>query len=634
MLHWDANRDAALEHMQERRRKESHLSSTHKRQQSTSRSGDEINPKKGHPTVDREHSTPDKGNTPPCQESLAPACKFTLNWDQDILEPLKPKWRPAAKDAPRTPQHKVESIVKPVDSAALAKIASCGKGRGWVITEKLKEIAMGPAASSWYTRKDDVPKKTTPKKYVFPTREEMEACRRHEARKDWVANHQEESIGEQYFSIRQQVGRFAQEVKALQFFEPEGKETDLVCQVLAMADWAVEYNELSNHPLLVIPPELQIPYSGPRHGRGQFPLAPTLEESSSMDVHIRCQALWTYLCVMLQYFKDDMVAREGALFGRRTRQPSALVLHIMEHVNLGLPEGFWVEWPSIVGSTPWLISRNHMSQEELDCFYSEPLLTVPSDLEVVMEEVHDKGCRESAPRTDQPIPPSRVEEMPQGPLGMLPQVTEEAQPSFTEERPHKFIPDSNWTLVTGSQTGTSQSDDLPEAQAQAGALGEIVVLMDLEAELRAENVKEVLGNYLSEDAMAVRNLLLNEPELTGSESTEFLEAAEAMKVDKPVMLVAKVTHLPMDTGQSGLPSGTFQPELTGARYTPSLISSMDTPTSPITDADNALLDITDPRVQAPETSKARGAGRLEGLPSQGSPSKTGMTLWKRKPPPT
>ena len=201
-LDWDTNRDATLEHMQERRQKEScssstasRSSSTSKRHWSASRSGDEINPKKGCPTPNREHSTPDKGNTPPCQESPAPACKFTLNWDQDILEPLKPKWRPATKDAPATPQHKVESVVKPLDSAALAKIASCGKGRGWVITEKLKEIAMGPAVSSRYTGKDDVPKKTTLKKSGFQSREEMQARKRREARKDWVVNHQEDSIG-------------------------------------------------------------------------------------------------------------------------------------------------------------------------------------------------------------------------------------------------------------------------------------------------------------------------------------------------------------------------------------------------------------------------------------------------------
>ena len=275
-----------------------------------------------------------------------------------------------------------------------------------------------------------------------------------------------------------------------------------------------------------------------------------------------------------------------------------------------------------------------MSQEELDHFYSEPPPTVPSDLEVAMEEVHDKGCRESTQRTDQPIPPSRGEETPQEPLGTLPQVTKEAQPSFTEERPHKFVPDSNWKIVTGSQTGTGQSDDLPEAQAQAGAPGELVVLTDLEVELGAENVKEVLGDYLSEDAVAVWDLLLNEPGLTGSESMEFLEAAEAMEVDQPMMLVAKVMHLPRDTGQPSVPSGTFQPELMGPGYTSSLIGSMDTPPSPITDVDNTLLDVSDPGAQAPETSKAPGAGRPEGSPSQGSPSKTGMTLWKRKPTPT
>ena len=119
-----------------------------------------------------------------------------------------------------------------------------------------------------------------------------------------------------------------------------------------MPNWAVEYNKLSNHPLPVIPPELQVPYSSPRYGKGQFPLATTLEESSSTDIRIRCQARWTYLCVMLQYFEDDMAAQEGALYGGKTRWPSALVLYIMEHVNPGLPEGFQVEWLSIVGSTP------------------------------------------------------------------------------------------------------------------------------------------------------------------------------------------------------------------------------------------------------------------------------------------
>ena len=158
------------------------------------------------------------------------------------------------------------------------------------------------------------------------------------------------------------------------------------------------------------------------------------------------------------------------------------------------------------------------------------------------------------------------------------------------------------------------------------------MLTDLDGELGAEDVWEILGDYLTEDAMAVRDLLLSEPGLTGGESMEILEAAEAMEVDLPMMLMAKATHLPMDTGQPGVPPGTFQLELAELGYTPSLIGSMDTPPSPIMAVDNALLDITDPGAQTLETSKAPGPGRPEGSPSQGSPSKPGMTLRKRKPP--
>ena len=112
---------------------------------------------------------------------------------------------------------------------------------------------------------------------------------------------------------------------------------------------------------------------------------------------------------------------------------------------------------------------------------------------------------------------------------------------------------------------------------------------------------------------------------------EFLEAAEAMEVDQPMMLVAEVMHLPMDTGQPGIPVGTFQPELMGLGYTLSLIGSMDTPTSPIMDVDNALLDVTDPGAQAPETSKGPRSWETGGFTKSGIPlKKTGMTLWEKE----
>ena len=61
----------------------------------------------------------------------------------------------------------------------------------------------------------------------------------------------------------------------------------------------------------------------------------------------------------------------------------------MEHVNPGLQEHFRVEWPSIVGSTPWLAARDHMTPEDKDRFNDEPLSDVAMDLEVAMEEVYE-----------------------------------------------------------------------------------------------------------------------------------------------------------------------------------------------------------------------------------------------------
>ena len=144
---------------------------------------------------------------------------------------------------------------------------------------------MGPAARSWYTGKENK-EKPLPKKSGFLTREEMEARKRREARKDWVCNHQQESIGERYFALKQQIGQYLQEIRALWFFEPEGKEANLACQVIAITDWAVEYNEFMTHPLLEIPTELLVPYSGPRQGGDSSHLllllkTPTLRMSAS-----------------------------------------------------------------------------------------------------------------------------------------------------------------------------------------------------------------------------------------------------------------------------------------------------------------------------------------------------------------
>ena len=154
---------------------------------------------------------------------------------------------------------------------------------------------MGLAAASRYSQ-DEKHRKKKPesKKSAFLTPEEKEAHRWHKVHKDWVVNHQDESVGERYFSIKRQAHRYDQEIRSLQFFQPDDN-VDLACRVLVIADWAEEFNGMSTNPIPNIPVALQSPYSGPLQAQGQFPLQPSSEESRVTDVRTRSQAVWIYL---------------------------------------------------------------------------------------------------------------------------------------------------------------------------------------------------------------------------------------------------------------------------------------------------------------------------------------------------
>ena len=66
-------------------------------------------------------------------------------------------------------------------------------------------IHHGSRSYSQYTGKaDSWKKKLVSKKPTFLTKEEQEAKRWFEARKDWVIKHKEESIAEHYTSLKQQ----------------------------------------------------------------------------------------------------------------------------------------------------------------------------------------------------------------------------------------------------------------------------------------------------------------------------------------------------------------------------------------------------------------------------------------------
>ena len=216
-LDQDANRDKALQTMQEQHRRESRFTSTGsrsssgKRHHSGSHSRDKADSKKGRQTPTEDWN------------SLAPVTGIhrpTLDWSQDILEPQKQMWKLAAGDA-TTPRQTLKSVVKPLEKPALAEpascskttpwtkpalaeLASCGKGRGQTITEKLQEMAnAGPAAASQYTGNEESwRRKPVSKRPAFLDREEQEARKWYKAQKNQVVNHQQESISERYISLK------------------------------------------------------------------------------------------------------------------------------------------------------------------------------------------------------------------------------------------------------------------------------------------------------------------------------------------------------------------------------------------------------------------------------------------------
>ena len=394
--------------------------------------------------------------------------------------------------------------------------------------------------------------------------------------------------------------------------------------MLAITDWAEEFNELSHNPILEIPGALLAPYSGSKRTQRQFPLPPSLEESRITDVRTRSQAVWIYLFAILQYFKDDMATREGALYGGKTRKPSALVLYIMEHVNSGLPEPYQVHWPNIVGKTPWLAFWESLNGEELQRFYQELELDDPSELEKATEDVYHRAVEDTAQweGVDWPIPPSCTDEAQtrNSPGLQLPDYEDtpdcqtQPAPSMPPDRAHKFEPGPDWTKITKSR----MSLGAPEAPPGTTPTD------SLDKELGKDKFNDVLGDYLeeTETESAVKNLLWAHPELAGNEAPEVMDMDEQPPPES-IAETQGVGDKPMETEQTGVSPGSFQPELRMSGYNQSLVGSTDQPPSPVMAKENALLD-ADPDAPGLNQSKAPGAGRPDGSPG------SKMVLQKRK----
>ena len=395
--------------------------------------------------------------------------------------------------------------------------------------------------------------------------------------------------------------------------------------MLAIANWGEEFNELSHNPIPEIPEALLSPYNGSKRGQGQFPLPPSSEKPGITDVQTRSQVVSIYLYAILQYYEDDMAAREGALYGGKTRKPSALVLYIMEHVNPGLPEPYRVHWHNIVGKTPWLAFWESLNGKELQRFYQKPGPDNLSELEKATKDVYCRGVEDAAQRegVDWPIPPSHTNKAQtrNSPGVQLPDYKDtpdrqtQQTPSDLPEHPHKFELGPDWTKIMESRTSPGAAEEQQPGTTPADSL---------DKELGKDKVNDVLGDYLEETKTksAVKNLLRAHPELAGNEAPEEMDVDEQPSPES-VVETQGVRDQPMEREQTGVSLGFFQPELGMPGYNQSLVGSTDPSPSPVTAEENALLD-ADWDVPGLNQSKAPGASRLDGSPG------SKMVLRKRK----
>ena len=90
----------------------------------------------------------------------------------------------------------------------------------------------------------------------------------------------------------------------------------------------------------------------------------------------------------------------------------------MEHINPGLPEPYQVQWHNIVGKTPWLTARDHLSEDELRHFYQESGPEISAEPELATDDMYHWAVEDAAQREsgNQPIPPSHADKAQTGTL--------------------------------------------------------------------------------------------------------------------------------------------------------------------------------------------------------------------------
>ena len=122
------------------------------------------------------------------------------------------------------------------------------------------------------------------------------------------------------------------EIHSLRFFG-SGAEGATI-EVLALIDWAAEYEQISRSPVPEIPGFLRRPFIKGKLVKHLIPDDPAESIHKEKCVQTKAQKAWTYLCALLQFWTDEATTESGeVMYGGWCRPANPMIPWIKATLN-------------------------------------------------------------------------------------------------------------------------------------------------------------------------------------------------------------------------------------------------------------------------------------------------------------
>ena len=153
------------------------------------------------------------------------------------------------------------------------------------------------------------------------------------------------------------------EIHSLRFFGPGAERAAI--EVLALIDWAAEFVKISRSPVPEIPGFLRRPFI--KGKLVKHPIPDDLAESIHKEkcIWTKAQKAWTYLCALLQFWRDQATTESGdVMYGGRHRPANPMIARIRATLNPSFGDHFQITWASTAASTSWTQARLYFGESD------------------------------------------------------------------------------------------------------------------------------------------------------------------------------------------------------------------------------------------------------------------------------